>query len=175
VPDKIGTPTPPDPSMRRRGAIAIAVVAMCGVTSAWEGERLVPYRDRLGTGHPMTVCRGDTNVPMHVYTHQQCSVILEGEARDVYLPAVRRRLPTIEQDPYIWAAFGDFAYNAGIGRFNKSSVARLYEHGHKADACRAMAQYKFSNHRVVPGLYLRRIGDKYRIGDVELCLTPFPR
>jgi GH24 family phage-related lysozyme (muramidase) len=129
----------------------------------------------------MTVCRGDTNVPMHVYTHEECGLVLAGEARTKWLPAVQKLMPHIDQDPYMWAAYGDFAYNAGIGSSRRhtglagSRIPALYNSGHKVEACHEMERYKFGDHKFLPGLYHRRVGDQWRIGEVELCLMPFPK
>jgi GH24 family phage-related lysozyme (muramidase) len=154
----------------RKRKAAIAAAAMVSLTSAWEGERLHPYRD-ASPSHKWTVCRGETNVKMQTYTHAQCLLFLEGDAKNVYLPAVAKRLPGIENEPYRWAAFGDFAYN--VKNWQNSKPVRLYAAGHKDAACRAMAEYKYAGRKVLPGLYFRRVGDKTRIGEIQLCLTPY--
>jgi lysozyme len=146
---------------------ALALAAACAIAGVWEGNRLDPYRPV--PGDHMTVCRGETHVEMRHYTQAECDKMFE--IRMTYFrDGVRRRNPRIVDYPLTWGAHASFAYNAGLGAYNGSSVARLFQQGAYAQSCRAMLKYKFSGGHVYQGLLNRRQGDKARLGEVELCL-----
>lgn len=149
------------------GSAALALAAMVAIVPVWEGRSLTPYKDVRGIS---TVCDGETKVQMRKYTNAECDAITARRLA-YFRDGVRRQNPRIVQDPLQWAAHGSFAYNAGLGNYNKSSVARLYRQGAEAQACRAMGKYKFAVGKVYQGLVVRRTGDSARLGEIELCLS----
>lgn len=149
------------------GSAALALAAACSLAGAWEGITLKPVRPV--PGDKLTVCRGETTVEMRRYTVAECDKMFQ--VRMTYFrDQVRKRNPRLVNYPLTWAAHASFAYNAGVGGYNKSSVAKLFEQGAHSQSCRAMAKYKFSGGHVYQGLLNRRVGTPAVLGEVELCL-----
>jgi lysozyme len=162
-----------DPERKRKliqagGGGALATAALIAILPIWEGKRNNPYFDAVGV---RTVCYGETRVNMRRYSDAECVALLEEGAKD-FQAAVLKINPRLKSDPYQWAAHTSLAYNIGVGRYRKSSVARLYAAGQEMTACYAIATYRFAGKQELKGLKMRRLGDRYRLGEVELCLTP---
>lgn len=149
------------------GAAALALAASLAISSVWEGYSATPYKDPIGI---LTVCRGETHVPMRRYTDAECDAIDTGRMKS-RLEEVRRINPGIAADPYQWAAHASLANNIGIANYGRSGTLRLYKQGRKREACEAMAAWRLAGGRVWRGLVLRRSGDATRLGEIELCKT----
>jgi lysozyme len=147
-------------------AITVALLAACAVAGTWEGLSLTPYRDVRGV---QTVCRGETEVKMRRYSAEECDKMFEIRMK-YFRDQVRKRNPRLVNYPLTWGAHASFAYNVGVGTYNKSSVARLFQQGAYSQSCRAIAKYKYAGGHIYRGLLLRRTGDATRLGEVELCL-----
>lgn len=148
------------------GAAALALAAMVAIVPVWEGRSLTPYND---VRKIKTVCDGETEVQMRTYTPAECDAILARRLK-YFRDMVQKRNPRLINYPLTWAAHGSFAYNAGVGAYNKSSVARLFQQGAYTQSCKAIGKYKFAGGKVYRGLLLRRTGDSARLGEIELCL-----
>lgn len=148
------------------GAGALALAALLAILPVWEGKSNVPYRDSVGV---MTVCYGETAVPMRRYSDDECRAMLQRRAGQ-FLEAVRRCNPAIAADPEQWAAHASLAYNVGESRYCGSSVRTLYRQGRERDACLFIGRYRFAGGREWRGLINRRQGDAARLGEIELCL-----
>lgn len=149
---------------------AVALAATLGILATWEGKVNDPHWDRYAKIHD--VCYGETKVAMRHYSDGECLVMLERRAGQFQL-AVLKRNPRLRNSPYQLAAHTSLAYNIGPARYASSSVARLYERGRERDACLAIGLYEKAGGQRVKGLVLRREGDAYRMGEIELCLLPF--
>lgn len=162
------------PTQKKAAAVggtgALAAAAVLAILPVWEGKENVPYFDSVKV---KTVCYGETKVEMRRYSDHECIVMLDGRAKQ-FQAAVLKVNPGLSHDPYIWAAHTAFAYNVGVGTYANGSVAKLYRIGRKQESCKAIAKYKYAGGKVLRGLELRRIGDNVRLGEVELCLTPYP-
>jgi lysozyme len=151
------------PDLKQAGLAGSAVVAAAlaiATIAPWEGKRNEPYRDPIGI---LTVCYGETSVPMRRYSDAECSAMLEARAAE-FMEGVRRRSPAIAQHPEQWAAHTSFAYNVGQAAYNGSSVARLFGEGRHADACRFIGRYVYAGRQKLRGLVRRRAAE------VALCL-----
>jgi len=106
------------------GAATTALAAI-GFTSASEGVRLAPYKDTLAA-HVNTVCYGETNVAMRVYTLAECRAMLGTSLAD-YAAEVERLTPQFSKlsDGQKISAV-DFAYNVGITNYAKSTLRKRY-------------------------------------------------
>lgn len=149
------------------GGAALATAAIVAILPIWEGKRNSPYFDSVGV---RTVCYGETRVEMRRYSDSECVALLEKGAKE-FQYAVLKINPRLKTDPYQWAAHTSLAYNVGVARYRKSSVARLYAVGQEITACHAIAKYRFAGKQELKGLKMRRLGDRYRLGEMELCLT----
>lgn len=160
-----------DLSGKAKGGIAAGIAAMLTIavpyTASWEGKANDPYFD---DAHVKTVCYGDTQVVMQHYTDAQCAELLRKKLAEQYAPAVAKALPGIEDHRYAFAAFTDFAYNAGPAALTRT-IAGLWARGDYLNACRFMTNYKYAGGKVLAGLTYRRDGHDTRIGETELCMV----
>jgi lysozyme len=150
-------------NLKKGGGAAAALLALA-VTyiGVREGVRTVPYRDPGGV---LTVCWGETHVPMRRYTLDECKVMFKTALTKVYgakLEECVTRPMSIETE----VAFLDTAYNAGWQGTCQSPAIRLWNAGHEREACDALNGWHVSQRGVgvLPGLVHRRKDA------VELCL-----
>jgi lysozyme len=136
--------------------IALAVMIATPLTAKFEGLRTKPYPD---PGNPkiLTVCFGDTAVPMRQYTPDECAVLLKArQARD-YAPAVLKCVPGLAARTYAFAASVDFAYNAGTAAFCKSPMAKAFKaNDYKTGCAKFRGYYVRGGGKVLKGLVRRR-------------------
>ena len=161
------------------GASAAAVIAVCvSFTPMWEGTDHVAKYDKIGTGHPLTWCHGQTPAddktvkPGQRFTDAQCDEYL-AKSLPKYLdgigPSVVVPIPVKSM-----ASLLDAAYNTGPGAVKKSPMVRLFNEGRPHEACDAFkGWYIRSAGQVRRGLIARRAGET--IGDTRkseraLCL-----
>lgn len=140
--------------------------ACCSLVGAFEGCDLTAKTDKIGTGHPLTWCHGETIGNAYVgekFTKAQCDAMLKA------------RLPTYwdEIEPCIHVetsdnekiAYTSTAYNIGSGAFCKSAMVRDLNKGNHKSACNALMLYTHANGRFVQGLANRRAAER------RICLT----
>lgn len=153
------------------GGLALALAATVSILQVWEGKVNTPHWDRYGK--VWDVCYGETRVEMRPYSDYECATLLNTAAGSFQADVLRLN-PRLKTDPYQLGAHTSFAYNLGVGTYANSSVRRLYAAGQEVPACKAIAKYRYAGKQVLRGLELRRLGDKTRLGEIELCLTPDP-
>ena len=94
---------------------------ICTVLAAgFEGYAVHPYVDRVGTGHPITWCYGETKsdtagvVPAMTATFSEayCKEELAKTLSTVYAPAIEKCIH-VRMPPHREAAIVDAAYNLG--------------------------------------------------------------
>ncbi len=151
-------------------------------TPQWEGMDRVARYDKIGTGHPLTWCYGQTPAdasgvkPGQVFTKVECDAQI-AKSLPKYLDGVVTGYKGA-RDPRtipvkVWSALVDAAYNAGVGAVLKSPMMARLNAGDLRGACEAFAGWYVRSAGVVrPGLIARRSG---RPGDVRkseraLCL-----
>jgi lysozyme len=155
------------PKAGAAAAIAAAVAIAAPIAMHFEGLRTKPYRDPVGIP---TVCYGETQRAMREYTPAECAVMLQArQARD-YAPQVLQCVPELADDRRVnvFAASVDFAYNAGVRTFCRSSMARAFNAGRWADGCRAFGLYDKA--RVNRRLVVLRGLARRRAAETSLCL-----
>ena len=142
-----------------RGAAWLTIATV--LAAGFEGYAAYPYIDRIGTGHPITYCYGETRadgpipqVPKGGFSEAYCRGELAKKLETVYGPAVEKCIPGMP--PHRKAAIVDLAYNAGPGSVCNGQIARLLNAGDVAGGCRALLGYIYASHRVVKGLQRRR-------------------
>lgn len=145
---------------------AIAAMLAVGVPAVkqYEGLSTTPYRDVIGK---LTVCYGETAVPMRRYTVKECGDMLQGRFWE-FGYAVIQRNPSLGFHPYQWAAATSLAYNIGIANYNRSTVAKNFDAGKWTVACRGFSVWKYAGGKVSQGLINRRADE------TRLCLTQLP-
>lgn len=142
--------------------VGTAAAGLIAVTAQWEGLRTDPYRDQLAHGI-LTVCYGETNVPMRRYSDDECKDMLAGSLA-TYAQAVLDRNPELRgHDPQVIAA-SSLAYNIGPAAYRRSTVARKFSAGDWRGACNAFLAWSYAGGRQVQGLLNRRKAER------EICL-----
>lgn len=166
---------------RRSGAAAgsaAVIAATVAFLPAWEGTDYVAKRDRIGTGHPITWCHGETTVDDPTvkvgqrFTKQQCDESLKKKLPK-YLnevgPCVHVPVPVKSM-----AALLDAAWNAGSGRVCHSPMVARINAGNVRGACDAFDKWIVrSDGQERYGLIARRAGEKHgdtRKSERALCL-----
>lgn len=146
-------------SGQQKAAIAAAVTLIASVTAYYEGTRTKPYVDPSGN---LTVCIGETAVPMKEYSVAECQAILKARQTNDFAPLVLRVVPSLALPQNKWrlAASIDFSYN--VGSFAHTSMARDFRINAWSQGCDAFMLYRFATdtrtHKKIelPGLVSRR-------------------
>jgi lysozyme len=160
---------------------AMVTTVVVGFTPTWEGTDYVAVRDRVGTGHPITWCHGQTNVDrdaahqVHVgqrFTKQQCDDEL-AKSIHLYLDPVSKCVH-VPVPIKTMASIVDAAYNAGPGRVCQSAMVRHFNEGNIRDGCNAFDGWIVrGDGHVLKGLIVRRAGELHgdkRKSERALCL-----
>ena len=146
-----------------------AATTLVNFTGTNEGNRLVPYQDVI---KHWTVCHGETNIPMRIYTQEECDQILISSLL-LYTQHVRDFTPGFDDLPWnVKIAAIDFAYNLGTGTYDRSSLRTKLEHKQVSQACSVFEWYKFAGGKDCsqkgngcPGVWNRRIAER------KMCLS----
>lgn len=155
---------------------AAVIAATVAFLPAWEGTDHVAKYDRIGTGHPLTWCHGQTPTddktvkPGQRFTDAQCDEYL-AKSLPKYLASLDKCI-TVPLPSKSVAALLDASYNAGAGAVCKSPMLREMNAGNLRDGCNAFkGWYVRSAGQVRKGLIARRsgIGDG-RKSERDLCL-----
>ncbi len=109
----------------RNKAIALAGATLIAGLSHFEGRRLVDYMDRIPVKPTPTACYGHTATAKvgKVRTIAECDAQLRSDLTQVYGPAVLSAIK-VEVTQGQFDAMTDFAYNLGIGNFQRSTLLR---------------------------------------------------
>ncbi len=153
-------------------AVEIAIL----LAEKWEGLRTVAYLDPIGKP---TVCIGETLVdgkPVKLgmrFTVDECRAMLRRRMiHDFYLPLVDNVKDFVKAPDSVQGAALDVAYNIGQMGLRKSSAAVWIAKHDYSKTCQALTLYNKASGRVLPGLDARRkMGDKTREGEAEVCLN----
>lgn len=157
---------------------AAVIAATVAFLPAWEGTDHIAKYDRIGTGHPLTWCHGQTSFddptvkPGQRFTDKECDAQL-AEALPRYLnqigPCIHRPAPI-----KVVSAVLDSAWNAGGARVCKSPMVARINAGDMRGACNAFDGWIIRSAGVVrPGLIDRRAGElhgDHRKSERALCL-----
>lgn len=139
-------------------ALAAAAIALIG---AWEGLRLVAYRDVVGIP---TVCYGETHgVKMgDRYTKEQCDemFLVSIQKHEAGMRACLKSPDEIPESVYV--SMVSLTYNVGVGGFCRSSLRILLDQKRYAEACHAATAFNRAGGRVIQGLVNRREDERRR-------------
>jgi lysozyme len=175
-----GAPAPkPSPQPPSKAGMAAIIAAACACATplimASEGLRTRPYLDPVKIP---TVCYGETQVEMRVYSRDECGRMLRERLARIYAPKVLACLPQlgVPERRHEFAAMIDSSYNAGPAAVCKSRMAEHIRAGRWAAACNSLQGWyvtardrRTGVRKAYPGLVRRRIEAKH------LCLKPEPR
>lgn len=162
------SPQPKPAELTRAEKIGAAIAAACAVvlplTSSSEGLRTTPYRDPAGI---RTVCYGETQLEMRVYSADECGAMLRSRLAKSYAPPIVKCVVGVTEPRrvYAFAALIDASYNAGPAAVCKSRMVKAINAGDWKAGCNAFpGWYVTAKGKVYPGLVKRRIAER------DLCL-----
>jgi lysozyme len=139
------------------GGLAAAIALISPFIQQREGYVPHPYRDIAGV---LSVCNGHTgpDIVDKTYSKAQCNVLTD---KDINTDAegVLKITPGLDKRPQVLAATISFAYNVGLGTYEKSSVARDFKAGQFKLGCTDMLKYSFIGKTYSKGLADRRQGE----------------
>lgn len=151
------------------------VIACCvAFTSIWEGMDKVAVVDRIGTGHPVTYCYGQTDEfgkvrPGQRFTKAECDEKL-AESLPKYLASIDKCIH-VDMPDKTKAAYLDASYNAGPAAVCRSPMVAKANAGDLQGGCMAFAGWYVRSDGVVrKGLIARRTGIDSRKSERQLCL-----
>ena len=119
---------------RATGALAAALIVATPFIAAKEGKRNNPYRDTVGV---LTVCYGETRVPMRRYTDAECLAMFNKALGEDFGPAVLKCTPGIADRPRVLASAISLAYNIGVTGYCRSTAAKRFNAGDIKGGCQA--------------------------------------
>jgi len=145
------------------GVVTAAGLLALAVVGNYEGLRLYAYKDVIGT---WTYCYGETKgaKPGMKFTKEECDILFIGSLtrHEAGMRKCLRNPDALPDKTYI--SFLSLTYNAGVGNFCKSSMARLANAGNLRGACDALLRWNKAGGRVISGLVKRRNTER------KLCL-----
>ena len=128
------------------GFSAAVILSLEHITAPSEGLVLPPYLDVTGV---KTVCYGFTNnnnlgikIKDKIYTEEECTLLAAKELQEVehkILPMIKAPI-----NDYQKAGFIDFAYNKGVGAFQKSTMLGYFNAGNTKAACEQLTRWVFA-------------------------------
>lgn len=147
---------------RQKAGFAALLACACAVAAPLTIQRegmpvnkkgeAVAYVDRIGRGHPITICFGQTGLVRTpdgrliqvklglTFPVSHCQTLLEEREGDDALP-IYRITPPIAQYPHTWGAMITFAHNFNVETYRRSSMARLFAAGRWREGCNALPLY----------------------------------
>lgn len=135
-------------------ATAAAAVFASALALLWglEGNRNKPYKD---IGGVVTVCMGHTgpDIQDRTYSNTECKAMAEQDVKR-FMASVQQITPNITGNQLVAAT--SFAYNVGLGAYQRSSVAKHFNKGELREGCQAMKQYIYVRGKPIQGLINRR-------------------
>ncbi len=154
------------------GFIAVACAICAPYVMESEGLRTKPYLDPVKIP---TVCYGETNVEMRVYTRNECGDLLRRQLARKYAPPIVKCIPQLAAANRAneFAAMIDTSYNAGPAAVCKSRMAIHFRAGRWTAGCKSIEGWyvtakdrRTGVRKAYPGLVKRRIVMS------QLCLRP---
>lgn len=135
-----------------------AAAALIALVASFEGKSNDPYEDPL-VRNLMTVCYGQTNVPMRRYSDAECTEML-ATSLDKYAREVKRMSPGLKGNQLLAAV--SVTYNVGSAAYARSTARRRFDAGDLRGGCEALTWFNRAGGKVVKGLQRRRQAE-YRL------------
>lgn len=142
------------------GGVAAAAISLVG---AWEGLRLVAYKDIVGVP---TVCYGETyGVKLgDRHTKAECDDMLLASLKK-HERGMRKCLVNPDAIPaQTYVTFVSLTYNIGVGAFCRSTARKRLNRGDYEGACNAATWFNKAGGKTIRGLVNRRTAEH------KLCL-----
>lgn len=160
------------------GVSSAAALSMSYLILPYEGEvkdkqgHHIVYKDPVGIP---TVCWGQTGKDLYdrpikmgmKYTESECIEMLKRELVK-FENGVDKLVKVDYASDYQKAALISFAYNAGLGNLQSSTLLKTLNRGDHKEACDQLTRWVFSKGKKLPGLERRREEEK------QWCLGNVP-
>lgn len=138
--------------------------------------RHVVYADPVGIP---TACWGLTGKDLYGKPFKVGDKYTQGECLQMFAPrinsfakGVNSSVKTEWTSPYQEAAMISFAYNIGMGAFNKSTLLKLKNEGNDEAACDQLSRWVYAQKKKLRGLEIRREEEKaWCLGQVPHDVT----
>lgn len=118
------------------GGAAMVVAVALPLVAAFEGLRTEPYLDLV---KKPTVCFGETNAEMRVYTRAECEAMLQRSLAKYANETLACLPPSAPIE--VKASFTSLSYNNGVPLVCKSNTAEAARQGDYARACDMLLQW----------------------------------
>ena len=134
-----------------------AAALLLSYVPQFEGMVLRGYKDPIGI---VTACAGHTKTAVlgKPYSRAECDVLLEQDLVD-HAQGVLACTPGLRGQTYPLAAATSFAFNVGVAKYCRSSMARKFNAGDIAGGCAELPKWDKAGGRVLPGLVTRRAAE----------------
>jgi lysozyme len=139
------------------GLLAGLTAGTVGIVSYFEGFEPEAYVDPVGV---VTVCYGHTATAKlgQRFSKEHCDALLQKDLL-AFDKAVQARvsvpLSQTQKDALV-----SFAYNVGVGNFERSTLLRKINSGDYCGAAYEFPKWKYAGGRVLPGLVTRRAAEQ---------------
>lgn len=136
------------------GLISVALLAFI---SAWEGERLMPYRDVIGI---WTVCRGHTGadvIPGQAWSRARCDEVTREDLTHAAVGLLSCTTYSLNQNQF--EALVSWTYNVGVYRACGSTLVRGLNMGNIAIVQTELLKWVNAGGKRVQGLVNRRVAE----------------
>lgn len=146
----------------------------------WEGLVLKSHWDPYAK--IWDICYGNTRVngkPVTAgmsFTKEECAKIARAQIyHEYYIPLIKRIRNYTSMPVGVQASMLSGAYNFGVNSMVNSTAAKLHMKGQFRQGCEAQTAWNKAGGQVVKGLVNRReMGDRYRKGEAEICVSGLP-
>ena len=140
--------------------MADAVSVANALIRRFEGVYLTPYLCPAGVptvGVGATYYEDGTRVKLtdQTITRERAEALLQWHVKNVYLPAVLRLCPGIDNADRL-AALIDFTFNLGAGNLKASTLRKRVNAGDWESVPAELMKWNKAGGRVLPGLTIRR-------------------
>jgi len=141
-------------------AIQVSAIGIASI-AGYEGLSTVAYKDPVGIP---TICYGYTeNVFMGMKrTKTECQYMLKAEVNKFTKGVLARYKGPLSQGEL--DAYVSFAYNVGLGAFERSTLLKKLKAGDRVGACNELTKWVYGGGRKLNGLVARRNAEK------KMCL-----
>ena len=148
--------------MKNRKSISAYDAAIAApFTTKFEGLSLTAYLCPAGhwtIGHGLTRINGRAVKSSDIITKEQAEKLLIAELNSVKKQA--SNLVKVEVSRGEFIALIDFAFNAGVGSFKRSTLLKKLNKGRYVDAGYEFRKWVYGGGRELPGLVRRREAEK---------------
>ena len=149
----------------------LATMTACALARRFEGLYLTPYLcpagvPTIGYGATRYLDGRAVQLTDPAITREVAEVMLRESVRSIYLPAVRKLCPALD-NPDRLAAMIDFTFNLGAGQLRASTLRKRVNADRWDDVPGELRKWVRGGGRVLPGLVRRREAEVVLVNTVR--------